>query len=240
MQQQQEGIKINITCNSSVDHHVDSSGTSTTSTSRPRRRTFKGNGWSGSKASRRAKRKKKLKPNFQFYAVFVGRSGEKIYETWAECKSNVWEFNGAEYKGFNHRIAAVDWLRGMRAKQAVKEMLQQQRPQEKSAAHATATHSTKQRDTADDIPTAIAVPIAIVTATAIPVRPPNPDPPERDFSPVAELARLIASYPNGDLSPPPVCSAKNCPYVCGEITHIQTALMQRLYQLLILTARHKY
>ena len=186
MQQQQEGIKINITCNSSVDHHVDSSGTSTTSTSRPRRRTFKGNGWSGSKASRRAKRKKKLKPNFQFYAVFVGRSGEKIYETWAECKSNVWEFNGAEYKGFNHRIAAVDWLRGMRAKQAVKEMLQQQRPQEKSAAHTTATHSTKQRDTADDIPTAIAVPIATATATTIPVR------------------------------------------------------MQRLYQLLILTARHKY
>ena len=121
-------------------------------------------------------------------------------------------------------------------------MLQQQRQQDESAAHATTTHVTKQRDADDDIPTAIVTPIATpiptVTATAIPVRPPNPDPPERDFSPVAEMARLIASYPNGELSPPPVCSATNCPYVCGEITHMQTALMQRLYQLLLMTTRH--
>ena len=101
----------------------------------------------------------------------------------------------------------------MRSKRAVKELMQQ-RQQDESAAHTTTTHVTEQRDADDDIPTAIATPIATpiptATATAIPVRPPNPDPPERDFSPVAEMARLIASYPNGELSPPPVCSATNC------------------------------
>ena len=124
----------------------------------------------------------------------------------------------------------------------VKTFLQQQRQQQQQQKEvSTATLSTEQSDNTNNIPMATATPIA----SAVPVisTKPNANPPipqEPDFSPVAEMARLIARYPADKASPPPSCSAANCPYVCGEITHVQRILLQRLYQTTLITAQHQY
>ena len=48
-----------------------------------------------------------------------------IHTLWAECEANVKDFSGAHYKGFNHRIAAVDWLRDQAAQDAFKKIMQE-------------------------------------------------------------------------------------------------------------------
>ena len=71
------------------------------------------------------------------------------------------------------------------------------------------------------------IPTVIPTVTTVPV---DPVPTtttacERDFSPVAELARLIANAPVSGVSPPPKCTNPMCPYTCGEVTRIQQILL---------------
>ena len=236
--QQQDAIKINIACNSSPQQNVNNAGTSKAN-NRTGRRRFKGHGWSASKQSRRLK-KQKRKQRFNFYAVFVGRNGEEICDTWDECNASVFEFQDAKFKGFQTRVAAIDWLQEQRHKRMANALIHQHRQQQQQKEVPTATVSTEQSGTGDHIPMATATPIA----SAVPVVPtnpnPNPIPQEPDFSPVAEMTRLIASYPAGEVPPPPSCSAVNCPYVCGEIMHMQRILLQRLYQTTFITAQHHY
>ena len=237
--QQQETIQINITCNSSAggsDINYGSAKTQNTG----RRKPFKGNGWSGSKKQRRLNReaKKKKTQKFKFYGVSIGRNGEKIHDTWAECEADVLEFKDALYKGFQSRIACIDWLRGESHKRQLKELLRKRR-QEKEAEVSAVTAHVAQHDSDAHIPFAKATPIPTATpATTVHVCQPRPAPRERDFSPVAEMARLIASYPDGELPPPPVCSSRTCPCLCDEITQMQTILLQRLYQLAHITMQH--
>ena len=238
--QQQDTMQINITCNSSPTQTAINSGSAKPTITRPTRKSFKGHGWSGSKKQRRLARKarKKKKQNFEFYAVSVGRKGEQIYTTWAECEADVLGFTDSSYKGFQTRIASVDWLRGERHVRQHKEFMRQ-RKQAKSAEVSAATEHVTEHDSDTDIPFAKATPIPTATAaTAVPVCPPRPDPSELDFSPVAEMARLIASYPDGNVPPPPACSSKTCPYRCGEVTVMQRILLQRLYQLAHITRQY--
>ena len=75
--------------------------------------------WRGKKKTKRRNK------NFAHYAVHKGRWPDKIHDDWAACEANVKGFSGARYKGFNHRIAAVDWLRDMRTKDAFKKMMKE-------------------------------------------------------------------------------------------------------------------
>jgi len=45
-----------------------------------------------------------------FYAVRRGRACNVIYTTWAECKAQVHQFPGAEYKSFSTYIEAQNYL----------------------------------------------------------------------------------------------------------------------------------
>ena len=199
------------------------------------RRRFRGHGWSSSKKARKLK---KTKQNFSHYAVNIGRKGQKIYDNWDECARDVIEYNNADYKGFHSLLAAKDWLRDQQAKQSVRQLIQKHK--------AETRHATDDDDhdevVPDLVPTAKAVPIQTVipTATAVLVDPdPAPITRERDFAPVAELARLISNSPVNGLPSPPACTSKTCPYTCGEILHMQKILLFRLYQTTVFTAQHK-
>ena len=239
MEQKPETINIKINCTaattttaatSSVFVHNRTAGNDKKKVRRP-----KNWGWPGSKKQRRLAREKKTKKRrFAFYAVHVGRQSDVIYDNWEECEACVKSFPNPVYKGFNVRVGAVDWLREKRTRAAYDKMIQE--------------HERAQTcDTNDDgqtIPTAKATPIpcTIPTATYVPV---DPVPPtttacERDFSAVAELARLIANAPVDGVPPPPKCTNPICPYTCGEVTRMQQILLQRLYQTAILTAQHNY
>ena len=177
----------------------------------------------------RQKKNATKKQNFAHYAVHKGRWPNKIHDDWATCEANVKEFSGARYKGFNHRIAAVDWLRDMRTKDAFKKMMQENK--KKAVQSACVDTSTPPDAVSHAIPVATATlipptvpPTAIPTAKAVPVRGTSPNA-ERDFSTVAELIRLIAASPVDGLPPLPKYSNKLCSHLCDEATHIQQILL---------------
>ena len=76
---------------------------------------------------------------------------------------------------------------------------------------------------AETLPFATAVPVSM--PTAVPRNPTKRRREEMDFSPVAEMARLIASCSTDDMSQPPVCTCATCPYMSGEIVHIRRVLL---------------
>ena len=178
---------------------------------------------------------KKARRRFAFHAVHKGREENVTHEKWEDCEAFVKSFPSPVYKGFNHRVGAVDWLRGLRTKAAFELMMQEQAEALQSADNRITTNDDDQT-----IPVAKAtlIPNAIPTATAVPVDPVTTTTTacERDFSPVAELARLIANAPVSGVSPPPKFTNPTCPhYTCGEVTHMQQMLLQRLCQTTFLT-----
>ena len=247
----QKADTVNVTINMSsaaATNTTTEPATAVTKSHKTNRKPFRGHGWSTSKKQRRLlKQKTKLKQtknqNFAYYAVYKGRWPGKIHTLWAECEANVKEFSGCHYKGFHHRIAAVDWLRDENTKEAFKKMMQKHN---NTKAVQSACVNTSTPDVVNHaIPVATATlittvpptvpPTTIPTVNAVPVATAPPPIVERDFSAVAELARLIAASPVDGLSPPPECSSKTCPYCCGEVSHIQQILLQRFYQTAILT-----
>ena len=182
---------------------------------------------------------KKTRRRFAFYAVHKGRKENVIYDKWEDCEACVKSFPSPVYKGFNIRVGAVDWLRGQRTKASF-ELMMQERKQAEAMQSADNKSTTNDDDQTIPVAKATLIPTAIPTATTVPV---NPVPPtttacERDFSPVAELARFIANAPVIGVSPPPKCTNPICPYTCGEVTRMQQILLQRLCQLTFLTAQH--
>jgi len=227
---QKAGINININCSPATTKDSEYSDPPKVA-AEPRnnsRRRFKGHGWSGSKKQRRMHREKKAKQKYKYYAVHIGRK-TGIYETWAECETNVRGYNDAHYKGFASRVGAIDWLRRQRSIMSVQHMIRQQNA--KAVQSACDTNNEAEAEADQSIPVAKATPIPVIpTATAVHVDPAPPTKRERDFSPVAELARLIANSPVDGLPSPPACTSPTCPYTCGEILHVQKILLQRLYQ----------
>ena len=128
----QKADTVNVTINMSsaaATNTTTEPATAVTKSRKTNRKPFRGHGWSTSKKQRRLlKQKTKLKQtknqNFAYYAVYKGRWPGKIHTLWAECEANVKEFSGCHYKGFHHRIAAVDWLRDENTKEAFKKMIQ--------------------------------------------------------------------------------------------------------------------
>ena len=229
------GISININCATTTDTETSDFAVQNGSSQRSRR-PWRGNGWSqrGTKKQRKTAREKKSRGNFAFYAVFKGWTSDVIYDNWPECEACVKTFSGPVYKGFHCRVGAVDWLREKRTRTVFDSMMQER---ERTQANSAETCDANGREHTIPIIKAIPVPEAIPTATAVHV----PAPPAacaRDFSPVAELARLIANAPVKGLSPPPKCTNIACPYTCGEVRRMQKILLQRLYQTTILTSQH--
>ena len=195
---------------------------------RSNRRPFKGHGWSGSKKQRRMLRENNTKSKTKYYVVHIGRK-PGIYETWAECEDNVKGYTDAHYKAFDSHVGAIDWLRQQRSIMSVQNMMRQHNAE--AAQSACDTNNAAEAEADQSIPVAKATPIPVIpTATAVHVDPTPPTARERDFSPVAELARLIANSPVDGLPSPPACTSPTCPYTCGEILHVQKILLQRLYQ----------
>ena len=144
-------------------------------------------------------------------------------------------YTDAQYKSFDSRVGAIDWLRQQRSIMSVQNMMRQHNAEASQSACDTDTNNAAEAD--QSIPVAKATPIpAIPTATAVHVDPTPPTARERDFTPVAELVRLIVNSPVDGLPSPPACTSPTCPYTCDEILHVQKILLQRLYQTAWITA----
>ena len=168
---------------------------------------------------------KKVNQKFLCYAVAEGRKLGVFYE-WEDCEAQILDYRNPTFKGFNSHIAAVDWLREQRSRKAVHTMLSAiNSADEKTCAQQHAHCMQSGNEMHDQTPVAKAVPIPV--PTAVPVLPIKR---KRDFSPVSQMAELIASLPPDHETNPPPCKCPTCPYASGDITHIRTMLLQRWYQ----------
>ena len=237
MEQKQSVVTVNVNCVAGDNNVINNDESKPVVKNRRRRR---GHGWSH-------KKQRKKKSQGQNYLCYVVFDGEKtyIFWKWKECEKKVKHCNSV-YKGFHSRIAAADWLRDQQATATVKRMLQQQSVAKTNIPTATATvisnestmHvSTHSAAGAEALPFATAVPVPM--PTAVPRNPTKRRREEMDFSPVAEMARLIASCFPDDMPQPPVCTCATCPYMSGEIVHIRKVLLARLYQTGLITVQHK-
>ena len=237
MEQKQSVVNLTVNCVSGGNN------TSNNNDDKPavkHKRRFRGHGWSHTK-----RKSKKKTQKFLCYAVFRPKCDNNgIFYNWAECEKKVKHYSNPVFKGFHSDITARDWLRGEQTKETVYRMLEQQKEAktETPSAHATVISTASAMpshvdNTVTPIPFATAVPVE--TPTAVPAHAPTKKRRERDFSPVAEMARLISNCSPDDMPQPPVCTCATCPYMSGEIMHIRKALLQRLYQTGLITAQHK-
>ena len=175
------------------------------------------------------------------------RKERHYFWKWIECEKQVKHYSNPVYKGFHSKVAAVDWLCGQEHEARLKLLLQQRALAKAKMPSVTTTVMSNENtmDVSAHSAAASEPPIPFVTAapvptpTAVPVNSTKTHREETDFSPVAEMTRLIASCSPDDMPQPPVCTCATCPYMSGEIMHIRRVLLARLYQTGLITAQHK-
>ena len=146
-------------------------------------------------------------------------------------------FSNPQYKGFNDRVEALQWLKEQRTVVEFANLLPNvscdSAPFEQPRVVVqNGQHINVDPEPVIEIPVAKAVPIPMPTASAVPVK-------NRDFSPVAEMARLIASLPDDHIPKAPICTCPTCPYMSGNIFDIHNVLLRRLMRTGTITAEHE-
>ena len=157
---------------------------------------------------------------------------------WTDCKKLIAQLGKPIYKGFNDQAFAAKWLADQRRKLLYAHLepnvsFDSAPVKQPKLVVKNGLEMYADPDPVAAIPVAKAYPIPMPALTVpVPVA-------DRDFSPVAEMARLIASLSDDVIPPAPVCSSKTCPYMSGEIHDIRQALLRRLIQTGTITAVHK-
>ena len=147
------------------------------------------------------------------------------------------QFDNPLYKGFHDRSKALAWLRDQHAAVNFAESIPEMSTTPVSKpirVVQNAQHVHVDPDPVVEIPVVKAYPIPTASAVAVPVKR------KRDFSPLVEMASLIASMSVVQIPKAPVCKCPTCPYMSGEIFCIRRALLLRLQQTGLITAEHNY
>lgn len=178
--------------------------------------------------------------NYLCYALMDGKDADKmgVFFKWTDCKNLIAQFAKPIYKGFHDQALATKWLACQRKKLLYAHLepnmsFDSAPVKQPKLVVKNGLEMYADPDPVAKIPVAKAYPIP-VSVSAVPVAVAD-----RDFSPVAEMARLIASLPDDAIPPAPVCSSKTCPYMSGDIHVIRQALLRRLMQTGTITGVHK-
>ena len=238
MEQQPPAINITVKCTPAASAAVPNVQSAAAVKAKPKRR--KNYHWTHKKKQCKVKNKTKKKgQNYLCYAIIDGNDGNKmaIFFKWFECKKAIAQFANPQYKGFNDRAEAHQWLKEQRTILNFANLLPDvscdSAPFEQPRVVVqNGQHFNVDPDPVIEIPVAKAFPIPVPTASAVPVK-------NRDFSPVAEMARLIASLPDDRTPKAPICKCPTCPYMSGNIFDIRNALLLRLMQTGLITAEHE-
>lgn len=242
MEQQQPPIQVTVNCTPAASATTTVPPVQVTDASvkvkKPRRR--KNYGWTHKKRTtvkRQANvQTKRSGQNYVCYAFIDGKDSDRmgVFYKWTDCKQYIPLLAKPIYKGFHDHAYAVQWLNNQRKKILQPNASFDSAPcMQPKLVVKNGVEMYADPKPVDEIPVAKAYPIP-VNASAVPV--PVAD---RDFSPVAEMARLIASLPDDAIPPAPVCSSLTCPYMSGEIHDIRQALLRRLMQTGAITAVYK-